>query len=546
MPIGLAGAAGAAGKGALTPAIRHSKLGRPSGGGGKSPKKRNIAWAIVAVVLIVSIIAGGYVAILQGLFGVLNGDDTPAGTFTTITLYVQATDSANNPIKDVTVDLKPTKKNTTGSELNMPATGDDGIASMVLGSSGGAFDAPTNGKSYYFSCSAYNPTRKQGAHPKPECAGVTGGDSSLTCQPGIIAADPFLIPHGTIVFIQGVDSKTLQPNGFVYGYAEAADTGSFLTKPYNNSGTSSAAKGPSFLGKPAQGVHDVYNKKTYKRAIDMWYNTVTEARKTGTKLCKVTIVSATKPGCMNGSVYIGGVSSGNGAYERQATLARLTQARGGVTTDDSGGVTASYGEYTVTCTGNLTCGDTEADKALDVDSLVQSPGTKAEIQVPGGTLTFWVEIVTDDGGAVPGSIANPPNLDNKGYSSALNPFAHYQCTWYCWGRIYETTGKAARFTVNSGRNGCHWYEKLVGQKLGQNPRPGAIMCLKDGNGSGSGEPGHVAFVEKVSGGGSSITISEGGNTYWNNGKRPNVQTIKRKNGTYPYKGKTCQGFVMPS
>ena len=160
---------------------------------------------------------------------------------------------------------------------------------------------------------------------------------------------------------------------------------------------------------------------------------------------------------------------------------------------------------------------------------------------------FWTTTETIGGdSAVTGSIANPPNLKNKGYSHPPNPFELYQCTWYCWGRIYETTGKAPQFTVNNNRNGCYWYQKLKGEKLGQNPRPGSIMCLKDNNSEKDGNPGHVAFVESVADGGSSITISEGGNSYWRKGNRPNVQTIKRKNGTYPYKGKTCQGFVMPS
>lgn len=158
---------------------------------------------------------------------------------------------------------------------------------------------------------------------------------------------------------------------------------------------------------------------------------------------------------------------------------------------------------------------------------------------------FWSTVETIGGSAVNGSIDSPPNFSNKGYSSPPNPFDKYQCTWYCWGRIYETTGKAPKFTVTSHRNGASWYSVLVGQKLGKNPRPGSIMCLKD-NGSKTGQPGHVAFVEKVENGGNSITISEGGNTYWGQGNRPKVQTIQRKGGTYSYKGKTLQGFIMPS
>lgn len=94
MPMGLAGAMGAAGKGALTPAIRHSKLGRPSGGGGKSPKKKKTSWAIIAIILVIGLIAGGYTAILQGLFGILDDDDKSNGYWET-RLYVRATDAGN-------------------------------------------------------------------------------------------------------------------------------------------------------------------------------------------------------------------------------------------------------------------------------------------------------------------------------------------------------------------------------------------------------------------------------------------------------------------
>ena len=94
MPMGLAGAAGAAGKGTLTPAIRHSKLGRPSGGGGKSPKKKKTSRAIIAVILVLGLIAGGYTAVLQGLFGILDDDDQNGGYYET-RLYVRATDAGN-------------------------------------------------------------------------------------------------------------------------------------------------------------------------------------------------------------------------------------------------------------------------------------------------------------------------------------------------------------------------------------------------------------------------------------------------------------------
>ena len=97
-----------------------------------------------------------------------------------------------------------------------------------------------------------------------------------------------------------------------------------------------------------------------------------------------------------------------------------------------------------------------------------------------------------------------------------------------------------KFTRKSGRDGAQWDDTLIGQNLGSSPQPGAIMVFEGGKGG----HGHVAFVEKVSDGGNTITISQAGVSF--HGNIPNYKTLQRKNGTYPFAGLTFKCFIMPS
>lgn len=157
------------------------------------------------------------------------------------------------------------------------------------------------------------------------------------------------------------------------------------------------------------------------------------------------------------------------------------------------------------------------------------------------TLMFWTEEVTISGGdAIVGSIDSPANLNSKGYQTPPNEFSRPQCTWYCYGRHYEVTGKKLKFSRNHDRNGGQWDDALVGKNLGSSPQPGAIMVFEGGRGG----YGHVAFVEKVEDGGDTITISQAGVSF--RGNIPNYKVIKRRNGTYPFGGLTFKCFIMPS
>lgn len=94
---------------------------------------------------------------------------------------------------------------------------------------------------------------------------------------------------------------------------------------------------------------------------------------------------------------------------------------------------------------------------------------------------------------------------NSGAYNGSNPFAvsgyYGQCTWYAWGRACEVTGKQLPCRGNAGT----WYNvaRNAGWSVGGEPRADSIAVW-------SGNPGHVAYVESVSG--NSVTISE--SNYW--------------------------------
>jgi len=89
------------------------------------------------------------------------------------------------------------------------------------------------------------------------------------------------------------------------------------------------------------------------------------------------------------------------------------------------------------------------------------------------------------------------------YNNCPSPDNTYNgnCTWWCWGRLYETIGTA----LDGYGNGAGWYDKYR-QEGGStatdasNIQPGDIICLTDGG------KGHVMFVETVND--NFVTVSE--------------------------------------
>lgn len=80
------------------------------------------------------------------------------------------------------------------------------------------------------------------------------------------------------------------------------------------------------------------------------------------------------------------------------------------------------------------------------------------------------------------------------YNNCPSPEYNYNgnCTWWCWGRLYETMGT---YLPNYG-DANNWYDQYTGSKDtdASNIQPGDIIVLTDSS------AGHVMFVEQVVGG----------------------------------------------
>lgn len=106
-----------------------------------------------------------------------------------------------------------------------------------------------------------------------------------------------------------------------------------------------------------------------------------------------------------------------------------------------------------------------------------------------------------------------PRLDDTGmmnnpYWYSDNPFWQAgfglpNCTCYCWGRRYEITTKPPDTSLG---NADTWFDYAVqhGQKTGQEPKLGGIMCWSY-TGSHQPDGGHVGIVEVINDDGSIIT-----------------------------------------
>lgn len=89
------------------------------------------------------------------------------------------------------------------------------------------------------------------------------------------------------------------------------------------------------------------------------------------------------------------------------------------------------------------------------------------------------------------------------YDTCPSPYSNYNgnCTWWCWGRLYDTIGTA----LDGYGSAKNWYSNHAANggtvaTNANNINPGDIICLSDSS------DGHVMFVEKVSG--STVTISQ--------------------------------------
>ena len=129
----------------------------------------------------------------------------------------------------------------------------------------------------------------------------------------------------------------------------------------------------------------------------------------------------------------------------------------------------------------------------------------------------------------PTNYSQVKNLTYYASQGALNPFeinpsTGGNCTWWAWGRFIEVmavAGRSLKWTYGAG-NACSFYRIMTNGGLsgGLIPKPGAIACWGY-NGQAEGNPGHVAFIEKVNvakGEIQSIEISQSG---WSSGPLKN-------------------------
>lgn len=93
------------------------------------------------------------------------------------------------------------------------------------------------------------------------------------------------------------------------------------------------------------------------------------------------------------------------------------------------------------------------------------------------------------------------NLNSTAYSSSNMYYPNYtgECTWYCWGRAYEKSGKSLSF--NGSNNGAQWYanvntSNVTKRSASSGPVKNSIASFSGGS-SGNG---HVIFVEDVANG----------------------------------------------
>jgi surface antigen len=97
-----------------------------------------------------------------------------------------------------------------------------------------------------------------------------------------------------------------------------------------------------------------------------------------------------------------------------------------------------------------------------------------------------------------GGYGGPRYQEGYNYNNSPNTSINGNCTWWCWGRLYETTGT---YLVTMG-DAKFWYDRYTGNKDpdATNINPGDVIVLTDS------DAGHVMFVESVAG--NTIYISQ--------------------------------------
>ena len=91
-------------------------------------------------------------------------------------------------------------------------------------------------------------------------------------------------------------------------------------------------------------------------------------------------------------------------------------------------------------------------------------------------------------------VGQRPSTLNYNSSCYNNRFEDGQCTWYCYDRAKEVTGKTIGFSAPSGLDAKKWWDYVSNCRKSSTPVSNSIAVWDDG-----GKYGHVGYVEKVSG-----------------------------------------------
>ena len=175
------------------------------------------------------------------------------------------------------------------------------------------------------------------------------------------------------------------------------------------------------------------------------------------------------------------------------------------------------GEYEADRDTILAFNDLPANGEITVGETIIIPGGEKEIPQPEPTIGLRQYASSSSGGTVLDVSGGYRKLEGKAGSGHRFPYGY--CTWYVSQRRY----------VPWGGNAGTWlyHARAMGYKTGKKPKKGAIVVTTDDR-----YYGHVALVEKVSGG--SITVSEMNYSRWGKVNRRTIATGSRTIKGYIY------------
>ena len=458
-------------------------------------------------------------------------------------LYVRATKNDNSAIEGLKVVLAPEEE---GISFNFPETDADGLASVVLTSGAAGFDGVAAGGSMEGSVSFYC------NHGK--------GKTGVQTQPGTCAVDAYIIPLGSVLYIQSCkDDGT--PDGEDYGYAVATDTGSFTGGMYKNDKGEWKYKEKGTYDTPT----DIFNGEQLPRLVDVWYSSESEGNASwGLRRCNIYIIERGELEGYSAAACNQATDEKVKEYQSKNAPADLRDAEQVATASTSG----LADTYTISYSGAYVSGE---DASLDMEACKtkhQTVKTTAD-DATDVTLEFWIATetsgrsvqggttsavcVTTDGKPIDNTSASDlssatnlkPCYKVKG-SGAINPCYYSsqpQCVAYAWGRIYELFDgyKSPLYGAGSAKKlwDKNYGDKIIKISATETPQTGDAMIL-----DGPKDAGHIAVVEAVEG--DTIYISDSGQSWKSKFYDGYSHTDTLKVGATKLYGANIRGYLRPN